>query len=372
MNIPDFKIEKFFEKYEFSAPYMLGASDSETLTVPELLAYADAQSQELWNNLKLSYTNPHGSPLLREEIAKLHTTMDSTNILVCSGAQEAIYATVDVILEPGDHVVVITPCWQSLKTLPQFFGAEVSEVALTATPEWHLDMTAFKNAVRDNTRLIIVNFPHNPTSYLPTAELFAEIIAVAKSVGAYLLSDEVYRFSEHDSRRRLPAAADCYDKAISIGVMSKSFGFPGLRIGWVATHESKLLEKIMSHKLYLTICNSGPSEILSVIALRSKEKILQRNQQIVDKNLSLLDEFFKDYPQLFTWKRPIAGVTAFTQLKHPMPIDEFVEKLIESQGVVILPGSVYDYPGNYFRIGFGRTNMPEALMRLNRFIEAFF
>lgn len=369
MNLPLFKLEKYFEKYEFSAPYMLGSSDAQTFSMQDLLAYSDIETQKLWQELALGYTETHGIPLLRQEISKLYKAVQEQEILVCSGAEEAIYLAMQTILVPNSHVVVITPCYQSLKTLPRSFGAEVTEVELVNQGKWQLNFKALENAIRDNTKLIITNFPHNPTGFLPSRELFEKIVSLARTANAYLFSDEVYRFSEQNVTDRLPGAVDLYDKAISLGVMSKTFGLPGLRIGWVAMHDNDLLEKMASYKNYLTICNSAPSEILSIIALRAKDKIIARNMSIITRNLNLLDTFFAKYKQIFSWVRPIAGITAFPRFNYSLAINEFAKRCVEAVGVLIIPGSLYDNADNYFRIGFGRENMPEALSKFEYFLR---
>jgi aspartate/methionine/tyrosine aminotransferase len=151
--------------------------------------------------------------------------------------------------------------------------------------------------------------------------------------------------------------------------MSKTFGLAGVRVGWLATQDSELLEECLDYKCYLSICNSAPSEILALMALRAKEKILERNLLIVRRNLELLDRFFEKFPKIFAWKKPTAGSTAFPKLLLPLSVNEFTEDLIDREGVMLLPGSVYDFPGNYFRIGFGRKDMPEALNRLERYVK---
>ncbi len=368
MKLIPFKIEEFFANYEFSTPYILGASDAESFSMTELLGFADREALQLWNNLKLGYTETHGLPLLRQEIAQLHQSVTAENVLVCSGAEEAIYTTIKILAKPGSHAIIVTPCYQSHKTLPTYCGAEITEVAIKPHGQhWQLNYNELENAVRDNTQFISINFPNNPTSYLPDQNTFSKIVQLAKKSGAYLLSDEIYRYSEQNEKDRLPAVCDVYEKGISLSGTSKLWGLPGLRIGWLITHDTHLLKRICSVKNYLSLCNSAPSEILSIIALRAREKILLRNRELVIHNLAFLDQFFSSCSDLFEWRRPNAGITAFTHLKHPMPIDQFAENLIHSQGVVIVPGSVYDYPGNFFRIGFGRANMPEALARFSEF-----
>ena len=368
MQLSEFKLEEFWAKHEFSAPYLFASSDAQTLTLKELLSLADRQTLALWNDLSLGYTETRGLPLLRQEIAGLYETISADNVLVCSGAEEGIYTLMQVIVEPRSHVVVITPCYQSLTALPTFLGAEVTEIPLRLADGWQLDMQQLTEAVRPNTRLIVVNFPHNPTSYQPDHATFAKIVELARKAGAYLFSDEVYRYAEHEPRYRLPSASDCYEKGISLGVMSKSLGLAGLRIGWLASADKQLLRKAASFKNYLTICNSAPSELLALIALRAREQILAKNLAVINNNLDLLDKFFARFNHRFVWKRPIAGTTAFVELRHALGIEQFTQQLLASEGVLILPGLVYDYPGDFFRIGFARANMPEVLLRFERFV----
>jgi aspartate/methionine/tyrosine aminotransferase len=370
MKFPIFKLEKYFDKYEFDAPYILCASDNESLSLKELLALADEESLELWNTLRLNYTHVTGFPLLRKEIAKLYQNIHERNVGTFAGAEEAIFAAMHVILQPGDHVIIPTPCYQSLSTLPKELGAEISLLPMKErSGNWIFDIEELAKAITPKTRMIVTNFPHNPTSAHIDQSTLAKIIELAKSTNAYLFSDEVYRFSEHRLGSPLPAAADLYEKALSLGVMSKTFGFAGMRIGWLATQDTELLGSCLDFKCYLSICNSAPSEILALIALRAKEKIIERNLNIVRRNLDLLDRFFEKYPKIFSWKRPHAGSTAFPKLLAPTSIDEFTEDLVAKEGVMLLPGSVYEYPGNYFRLGFGRKDMPEALNRLERYIK---
>lgn len=370
MKPTEFKLEKYFVKHEFSAPYLLCASDVETLSLKELLSMADKESLTLWENLRLGYTEVPGHPLLRKEIAKLYQNVSENGVGTFAGAEEGIFAVINVLVRPGDHVIVPVPCYQSHITLPEELGAEVSNLPMREKDGgWTFEIEDLDKLIKPNTRLIVTTFPSNPASVHIDRSILEKIIKSAEKVGAYLLSDEVYRFSEHKEGISLPPAADLYKKAISIGVMSKTFGLAGLRIGWVATQDEELLKACLDFKCYLSLCNSGPSEILALMALRAKEKILKRNLNIILSNLELLDRFFQKYFQLFSWKRPKAGSTAFPKLLASISIDEFADDLREKEGVMILPASQYDFPGNYFRLGFGRKDMPEALSRLERYIK---
>lgn len=370
MHLPTFKLEEYFAKHEFSAPYMLGSSDAETHNLSELLAMADVQCLHLWQNLKMSYTETHGLPLLREEISRLYTKQAPDNILVFSGAEEAIYITMRVLLQANDEVVVLTPCYQSLTDVAKAIGAKVIEFSLDwIGTAWGFDLARFKQTLTAKTKLVVINFPHNPTGFHPDKMMFNEIISSVKQWGIHLFSDEVYRLSEQNSRDTLPNAADCYDKALSLSVMSKAFGLPGLRIGWLAAQDKALLAQLANYKNYTTICNSAPSELLSVIALRNKQEILNRNIGIAKHNLALLDKFFSRHGAAYAWYRPKAGFVSFPRLKLAIDIVDYAEKFISEEGVIIAPGTLFNNFTNHFRLGFSRGNLPEVLERLERFTQ---
>lgn len=370
MNIPDFKLEEFWKKYEFTAPYLLCCSDAETWTLQELLAMADDDSKKRWDSLALGYTESNGHPILLEEIAHLYDSVKADEILTFAGAEEGIYCTMRVLVQPGDHVIVIDPSYQSLAALPKAFGAEVSSIKLKVENQWNLDLEEVKKAFRSNTKLVVLNYPHNPTGALLDRKVVNEIVQLARKNGTYIFCDEVYRYLEIDETRRIPSIADLYEKGISLNVMTKSFGLAGLRIGWLATKEKNLLRKIGSYKLYTSICNSAPSEILAVMALRVKDQILNRNRGIMLKNLQILEEFMQRNSSSLSWIRPQSGTVGLVKLLLPVSVDIFANDLVEKEGVLIMPGSVLDLPGNFFRIGFGRKNMPEVLKRLESYLKS--
>lgn len=367
MRIPDFKLERYFAKWEFNAPYLLCSSDVQGWSMSELLALADADSRERWEGLSLGYTESSGLPALREEIARLYPGAAPEHVLTFGGAQEAIFILMNVLLGPGDHAVVTWPGYQSLHEVARATGADVSLLRLREEDGWRLDLEALKRELRPNTKLIVANFPHNPTGALPDARTWKGLFALAEERGAYVLADEVYRLLEFDPRDTLPSAVELSARGMSLGVMSKAFGLAGLRVGWLVLRDTELLARFASYKDYTTICNAAPSEILSLIALRAKERVLARSRDILTRNLALLDDFFARRADTFRWVRPKAGSVAFPQLLTGMPVAGFCQRLVETEGVLLLPGDVYDFPGSHFRLGFGRTNMPEALARLERF-----
>jgi aspartate/methionine/tyrosine aminotransferase len=370
VRIADFALERYFARWEFNARFLLCASDVEGYPMAELLELADDETRELWDGLGLGYTESTGHPLLRREIASLYGSIDPAEVLTFAGAEEAIFCLMNVLVGPGDHAVVTWPGYQSLYEVARANGAEVTLHELHESSGWAIDVELLRRQLTPATRLIVVNLPHNPTGMLADRETFDRLIEVAEDAGVHLLIDEVYRGLEFDPSRRLPAGADSATRGISLGVMSKSFALAGLRVGWLATHDRELLDRLARFKDYTTICSSAPSEILSIIALRAGERVLARSRAIVAANLDRLDGFFDDWADRFSWVRPAAGSIGFPRLTVPgVRIDEWAAELVETEGVLLLPGSQFGYPGNHFRIGFGRTNLPEALGRLESFAE---
>jgi aspartate/methionine/tyrosine aminotransferase len=183
-----------------------------------------------------------------------------------------------------------------------------------------------------------------------------------------LFSDEVYRESEYEPGTRLRAACDYGEHAISLGVTSKTYGLAGLRIGWIATRNRTIYEKMASLKDYTTICNSAPSEFLAEVAIRNRHKLASRNLGIIRANLSVMDGFFSRHADLFSWVRPSAGSMAFPRYWGG-DVDQFCDQLVKKAGVLLLPGSVYDDARNHFRLGLGRKNLPQAVERLEEYLR---
>jgi aspartate/methionine/tyrosine aminotransferase len=366
---PVFKLEDYLSQWEFKAPFLFCCSDSESMSLQELLELADPESLSLWNTLRLGYTEAPGHPLLRGEIAKSYDGFEAEDILTFSGAEEGIFCAMQALLEKGDHVIVITPCYQSLKALPQSMGAEVTLVALEEDKDWALDLALVKKAMRSNTKMIVINFPHNPTGSILDHQTFKGLLDIAKQANAYVFSDEVYRLLEFEKIDRLPPACTVYEKAISLSVTSKSLGLAGLRVGWIATKDRVALDKMLQVRFYTSICNSAPSEILALIALRAQQKILARNLAIIQQNLVQVDDVLNQHSDLFSWVRPKGSCTGFVKYHGPHSIEKLAEDLVLKEGVLILPGHVYDVSGPYFRIGFGRKNMGEALKRFERYMD---
>jgi aspartate/methionine/tyrosine aminotransferase len=370
MRIADFALERFFADWEFAVKHLLCASDVEGWRMADLLALADDETSALWADLRLGYTEAPGHPLLRAEITTLYEWIGADDVLVFAGAEEAIFCLSNVLLGPGDHAVVTWPGYQSLYEVGRAAGADVTLHELREADGWALDPDRLIASLRPETRLVVVNAPHNPTGMLPTADEWGRLTAELDRREIHLLADEVYRFLELDEADRLTAGADAYGRGISLGVMSKSFAMAGLRIGWLATRDRDLLARCAAFKDYTTICSSAPSEILALIGLRARDIVLARSRRIVGENLGHLDRFVADHADRFAWVRPRGGSVGFPRLLDVESIDDFAARLVEAEGVLLLPGSQFGFEGNHFRIGFGRENLPEALAGLERFLAA--
>lgn len=359
-DIREFALERFFAKYEFATRYVLGASDVEGMYMSDVIALADDETRGLWDGLKLNYTESLGLPLLREEIASLYRGLSADDILTFAGAEEAVFLTMHAALAPGDHVVTVWPAYQSLHEVARFVGAEVTPIPLDPR-DWSLDVGKLIDAIRPNTRMVIINFPHNPTGAHISRQQLEEIVRACRERDILLFSDEVYRLLEHEPSELLPTAASLYENAVSLGVMSKSFALAGLRIGWIATRNHELLARVVKLKDYTTICSSAPSEILALIGLRAKDRVLDRSRRIVMRNLPLFREFMTRHRAHLSWAPPRAGSICFPRFVKDVDAEGAAEVLIARAGVAILPGSRFQFDRAHFRVGLGREDMAEAL-----------
>ncbi len=374
MKIKSFYTERFFAVHEFTAPYILCASECESLTVDELLQLAGVSWQESLGRLRLGYTESQGSPALREQIADLYSEVQADQVVGPIAPVEGIFVTMHALLEPDDEVVVLTPCYDSLINVVEYLGCRVARWELTEADEppngsggWQLDLDALERLVTPRTRLVIVNFPHNPTGYLPSHDEWRAIVQIVERAGAWLFSDEMYRGLEYDPSDRLPSGCDLYERAITLAGLSKSYGLPGLRVGWLALQDVSARDQILGWKDYTTICASAPSEALAQIALTVGDKLTERNRGIVKGNLAVAEPFFSRWRDVFRWNRPQAGSVALVGLRGRSARD-FNAKLVAEQGVLLLPSVGFGFGDEYVRFGFGRLNFADNLEQLDRYL----
>lgn len=372
--LPDFRLETHFSRWEFKARHHMTASDAETMTMTELLALAGPEDREAWERASLGYTETWGAPALRETIASTYDTLSGADILTFAGAEEGLYCAMRALLEPGDHAVVTVPNYQSMETLPVTISGNVTGVALRPENRWQPDLDDVRAALRPETKLVAVNFPNNPTGVVADPDVFRGLADLCAGRGIHLFSDEVYRGLELDPGRRLPQAADLYERALSLNVMSKAYGLPGLRIGWIASRDHALLSRMEKTKHYLSICNSRPSEVLAGIALKAREGILARNRALCAENLEKLAAFFAARPHLYEWAAPDGGCVAFPRYLGADGVEEHCRRLVEEKGVLLLPASLYvsdllPVPADRFRVGFGRRDIDAGLSAWAEFLD---
>lgn len=363
MQIRPFAIERFYERWEFRAELMLSSSDCEALSIADLLELEpDAEARLL--EQRLGYTEVPGSPELRAAVAGRYERAEPENVLALAAAEEGIFLAYHALLAPGDHAVVEAPCYGSAIEVARSAGAAVSLWQRRHQDGWAHDLDELERLLGADTRILYINSPHNPTGTQMSPAAFERVVELARERGIVLFSDEVYRGLEHDPADRLPAACDAYESAISLGSVSKAYGLPGLRIGWLCSRDAALIDRIRELKLYTTICSSAPSELLVALALRHADDLVERSRRRVLANLPLLDAFLERRRELFGWVRPNAGPIGFPRVAGGFDVQAWCEETAMKADVLLLPGAVYEEP-QHVRFGFGRENLPQALERLD-------
>lgn len=369
----NFELEMYFSKWEFTAKHHMTASDVQSMSMKDLMDLATPEEEAGFEKIWLGYTETWGDDLLRTRIADTYEKMQRENILCFCGAEEGIYTAMRVLLKKSDHAIVVVPNYQAAETLPLEI-CEVTGVALQENDSWRLDIDDVAVAIKENTRLISINFPNNPTgATMPKKDVDA-LVGLCRAHDIYLFSDEVYRLVELDENKRMVQIADIYEKGLSLNVLSKAYGFPGLRVGWIASQDKEMLQKFEQYKHYLSICNPGPSEYLAKVVLNHREEILARNRQLLSKNLAKLEDFFGDHAATFDWYRPDGGCIAYPRFKGKGTVEEFCNSLVEEYGVLLLPASIYrselmPTPADRFRIGFGRENIDAGIAAFSEFLQ---
>ncbi|WP_373551405.1 aminotransferase class I/II-fold pyridoxal phosphate-dependent enzyme [Haliscomenobacter sp.] len=369
MNIKDFSIERYFAKYEFTAKYLLSSSDCDGFPMQYVLDLASNEERTRWETLKLGYTETRGSLELRKAITQHYQHISVDNVVVSSPG-EANFALMNVLLQKDDEVICMSPMYQSLYQVAKSIGCKlVFWQAEIRNNQWYFDPARLESLVTPKTKLIITNFPHNPTGYSPNADDWDAIIGIARKNGIALFSDEMYRFLSHAPSNDTRSACDLYENAISLWGTAKTFGLAGLRLGWLTSRNTEILSKVEAFKDYLSICNNAPSEVLATIALNNQAKFVGPNILKISNNLKLFKSFCERNAHFLNFHLPNSGSTAFVELKIKETAMEFAEKLVRDTGIMILPSETFDYGTKHTRIGFGRENFAEILGVFEQYIH---
>ncbi len=370
MQIAPFETEHFFAEYEFITPYLLCSSDCESVTVAELLDMAGLTMDQL-GDVHLGYTESQGNPELRAAIAATYDSVEADEVMVLSSPIEGIYIAARALLEPGDEVVVLTPAYDALINLFEHIVGQgnVKRWAFQAVDGgWSLDLDELRGLISSRTRLVVVNFPHNPTGYLPTVEMQKELAGIVESNDLHLFYDEMYFGLVHAGTTPIPSAADISDRAIVLSGLSKTYGLPGLRCGWLVVRDAAIRSDLMNWKFYTSICPPAPVESLALAALGILDRLRDTNIERIAGNLALAEAFFLRWPQLFQWRRPMAGSTALVAFNVPS-VSAIMPVLAKDAGVLIHPAVTLHSDDQHMRLGFGRDHFGEGLRRFEDWLN---
>ncbi len=364
MKIAPFATEHFFAQYEFSTPYQLCNSDCETLNVEELLKLADVSMQE-FGRLSLGYTESLGHSKLREMIADTYEHANIEDVVMLATPVEGIYLVARAALNPGDEVIVMSPAYDALiNTFEHVVGlANVKKWEIVpGQTQWHIDLDQLKQLITPLTKMLVVNFPHNPTGFLPTQDQLFELGKIVDENDLILFCDEMYFGLVHSGTTPITSAVEVTRRVVVLSGLSKTYGLPGLRTGWLIIQDKELRENIINWKFYTSICPPAPSEFLAMAAWKVREQLSQKSISIIEKNLVLANAFFERWPDLFTWRKPMSGSVALVGV-HVPSVTAFAEQMATEAGILILPAVSLGSDDHHMRMGFGRSAFPGALQR---------
>ena len=370
MQIREFGVERWMDLYENRCELNLAETCVESLTVGELLKIAgkeDALLDEILP-MKLTYGAIDGTERLRSNVASLYEKQAVPNVLITHGAISANALVYETLVEPGDHVISVLPTYQQHYSIPESYGANVEILRLREENAFLPNLDELKRMVKPTTRVIAINNPNNPTGSLMDRVFLEQIAQIARSCGAYVLSDEVYRGTDQEGTGFTASIADVYEKGISTGSMSKTWSLAGLRVGWIVAPVD-LIHRVQIHRDYNTISVGMLNDLLASIALENRKAILERNHGILRSNLAVLDAWIVKEP-LLSYVKPRSGTTALVRFDVDMSSREFCVSLIEKTGVMFTPGSALDIEG-YIRIGYtnGRDVLVAGLERVSGYLR---
>ena len=368
MNFKPIAHHRFVESLNVPTPYNISDSCCEPLILEALLALSN---EGLPGNLELSYASISGQPKLRQAIADLYTdqplgnVVDLEQVTVFCGAQDALFAAFHSLLEKGDEAIVYTPCYPSLIQVPLMIGAKITPIALQFDQDWQFSIEAIRQRITSKTKLIVINSPHNPTGALATREFADELLTIVRSKGIYLLTDDVSIFSDFDDIGIMHPYLS-YEKTVAIGVLSKSFGLGGVRIGWTITGNATLRRNLSVVKSYTSICPSLLDEHLALVAVNNISTITDRNNEIIRCNIAAVDVFINETGSAFEWCKPKAGIMTLMRSNIRLSVHELARLVAYEEGVLLFPGDLFTIDGSYFRLGLGRRHFPEMLSKFRK------
>lgn len=343
MRIEPFKVEEWMNAYETRARYNIAKTCVDSVSLDELFALTGEDKVRFWDRFcarRLTYGDIEGSPAFRQGVCRLYRTLTPAHIIPTHGASGANHHVFYSLIEPGDEVVTILPTYQQLYSIPASLGARVKILELKPENGYHLDLAALKRVVTEQTKLICINNPNNPTGALMSSAELQEVVALARQVDAWVLCDEVYRHLTQDDAW-CESIADLYEKGISVSSMSKVFSLAGLRLGWIATRDREAVRSFLSHRDYDLVSCGMFDEAVAALALTYSDKLLQRNRNIVRQNRAVLQAWVSQQPHVFCVK-PEAGTTALVYYDLDIPSREFCREMSHRTGAFVTPGECFE------------------------------
>ena len=370
MKLPRFGVEEWLNVHENSAIYDIAGVSISSLTLEELFALSGTNPEDFYKKLqgtKLNYGWIEGSPAFKNSVSQLYTGVKPEQILQTNGATGANLLVLYSLIEPGDHVISLYPTYQQLYDIPKSLGAEVDLWQIEEEHGWLPDLEKLRQLIRPNTKMICINNANNPTGAVMDRAYLEELAAIADEVGAYILSDEVYRsFSGLD----VPSIIEVYDKGIAVNSLSKTYSLPGIRVGWVAANH-QVTDILRDYRDYTMICAGVFDDMVAQLALASRKEILKRNRRILEENLAILEKWIEKEP-LVSYIRPAVVSTSFVKIAVDMPMEDFCLQLLQEYGVLLVPGNRFDRDG-YVRLGFAceQETLIKGLEKLSQFLRRF-
>lgn len=352
MDIKPFGVEQWMNEYEVGAPYNIAETCVKSLSLNELFELTGEDKNAFLDQLcsrRLTYGAIEGAPEFLSGICKMYKTIEPQHIITTHGASGANHHVFYSLISRGDKVVSIMPTYQQLYSIPESFGAEVAMLHLTEEEHYLPNMEKLKELVTPDTKMICINNPNNPTGALMSEDLLLSIVELARSVGAYILCDETYRHLTQTNEWS-PSIADLYEKGISVSSMSKVFSLAGLRQGWIACRAPEVRTACLTHRDYTLISCGVFDEMVSSMALKHSDVILERNRKILHENLTILDSWIQKQPHLH-YIKPQAGTTALVYYDYDIPSAEFCDKMYHQTGAFVVPGDCFEQPKSV-RIGY--------------------
>lgn len=361
MQFRPMKHHEFYDRLPRRARYNLSDACGATATLNDILSQAEISAL---TSVPLLYGSVEGREDLRAGIYSLYQDLypqlDADQITVLSGTEEGLFSIMACIINPGDEVIGMLPCYPSLSDLPGCFGGEFKPVRLKPENRWQPSIDDFTAQISERSKAIVINSPHNPTGMVIGQGLLDDLIALCEQNGLYLISDDVFAFSDFSGIGSQLNVLQ-YDKAILTNVLSKTFGLPGVRIGWVMSRDRTLTESIRHLKTYNSICQSQLDEQVACFVMQKAAAIIKQNNAILRENIEIFDNFIAESVSL-SWHKPAAGIVGLVHSNIALgPIlDGWFEK-----DVLVLPGKLFGIEGDYFRVGLGKKDFPEALARIS-------